>query len=313
MKKLSLVTVITLIGMSFILMIGCDDDSSSSSDKDQGSTSDPNYEAVSDLVGEGNFEYDMQLLNLSFFLVDEHFGLNEGSRKMSAMAEDSIDIITFVYDSSNYWHIFTVNIEIFDIRDLDTNSFVFIGTDSIRLGYPGGTYSYNLDTNTIASLDIRGHFNVTLNEGDNTTDIASHILFSLITAGGAHVPFTISGATIDSVMMMVDSDSGSCDLAMYFTQTINQIVLDDMAMEQDACPLSGNMAYSVNFDLSCTGTDEYDSLNVDGLWTATFTFANNMVAGRFENATTYWTFSDQCRGFDTVLKRWSRPFSPAKN
>ncbi len=165
-----------------------------------------------------------------------------------------------------------------------------------------------MDTNTIITLDIRSHFAVEMSFNSDTVNVNSHARFAIQTPGGTDYPLTISGSTADSATMLVESDSGSCELDIDYAQTINSIVLDSLAMDEDECPQSGNIALTFNFDLACVGTDEYNLLNIDGGWTATFTFANDMVNGRYENPTTYWTFSEQCRGYGAVAKRWARPY-----
>ena len=72
MKTVLFVAGILLTGIGLIVISGCgDDDPTSPVELTEGNPNDPAYEIVSDIIGQGNFEFDLTLLELSFGLLDE--------------------------------------------------------------------------------------------------------------------------------------------------------------------------------------------------------------------------------------------------
>jgi hypothetical protein len=295
MKARLFVALILLLGFGLILIPGCGkDDPTSPVELTEGSLNDPTYELVSDIVGEGNFEFDLTLLEISFGLLGEHFG-SGGARKLAESADDTLIINSVSHDSSGNWHIFTIDIEVLEMDEYnDTTSIHFLGVDSLRLGYPGG-YSYEFDTLTITSLDIHAHLNVEYNSMGDWATISDHAFHSITTDGGADFPLTINGSTYDTLDVSLETDSGFCEASVYCHQTLINLVIDSLVMDDDACPLSGAAHFDFSLIVSCQGTDEYDSLSLAGNWSAGFVFEDNMVKSRYENQTNYWTAEFQCR------------------
>jgi hypothetical protein len=279
MKAVFMYGLILLLGLGLVFIAGCgDDDSTSSEGLTPGNPDDPTFEMVSDNVGEGNFDFDLLLLEVSFGLLDEHFN-SGGSPKLAAVASDVI-IYSLQHDSSGNWHIFTIDIELLEIDEYDdTTSFRFQGVDSLRLGYPSG-YSYQLDTLSVTSLDMHAHYDVEFNAMGEWATIKDHALFTLTTGGGTELPYTINGSTHDTVNVALESDSGSCEASMYYHQTLTNLVLDSVVTEDDGCPPAGTVKFVFSAVVDCQGTDEYDFLNIAGNWVITFVFADNMVKAR---------------------------------
>nr|MBN2278826.1 hypothetical protein [candidate division Zixibacteria bacterium] len=293
MKKLFILSLTILLGLGLVLISGCSDD-----DDDglkTGDPDDPEIEFVSDIAGQVNFQLNLQLLDLTFGLIDELSGEpRKVPGKLGVASGAQINYLHIIdHDTSNFWHIVTCSVEVTDEDDV---FFAYRGVDSLRFG-DGTSYMYEPDE-TVTILNIRGHFNIgfEFTDEDETTsgEIGSHERVDLSGVFGAD-EFTLDGHAYDSLDFEISSDSATCDLAMYFSETINDLFIDDAVTENGDCPLDGDVSLNFTVNLACTGEDELNDLDVNGQWSASFEFDNGTVDMVYENETTRWTISEQCR------------------
>ncbi len=307
MKQLFILSMACLLGFGLILVSGCSDDDD---ERTTGDLEDPNYEFISDIAGDVNFQMNTQMLELTFELIDELSrkekitpGQIAGAEKIDVGYFDIID-----YDTSNYWHIVTCSVEVTDEDDV---FFAYKGIDSLRAS-DASSYTYDIDE-SVTSLDIHSHFNVNLefSEEDETTSgtIGNHCIFDLGIIDQEDGEFTLDGHAYDSLDLEITSDDGTCDLIMNFSETLTDLAIDSLVMDEGQCPFDGRISLTFDVSMACTGDDELSDLDVDGNWSASFVFDEGMVNIVFENATTRWSDSDQCRfsgtkgGFKRAIER----------
>jgi len=310
MKRLLIMSLVALLGLGLVVMGGCSDD-----DKElqTGSEDDPEIQFVGDIAGEANFQLNLQLLDLSFALLDSLDGGPVAIPFKSAVgAADGIGYINITnYDTANYWHIFQCSVT---VNDFGGSYFAYKGIDSLRFG-DGSGYMYIPDE-SVTSLNIRAHFGVGVYmEGDDefaSIEAASHGLLDLSGSYDSD-EFTLNGHAYDSLDFVISNDSGTCNLGMYFNETINDLFLDYDVMEFGVCPPDGDINLNFFVNLACTGNiPEVDDLNVNGNWSANFSFDDPYVNMVYESPTTRWTFNEQCRGYDAAKPAWMNAFKKLK-
>ncbi len=303
MKRLLLILLTMLLGAGLVIT-GCDESSSDSEEKQIGTEDDPNFQFMTEMVGQGNFEHLVNLINISMALPMYAEDAAKESPLLNAADDGIVYLNVNSYDTSNYWHIFSCSVIVGNTDD----SMHYGGIDSIRYGNGAGGYMYEPDSTT-TTMDIRTHFDLTENSEYETVDVSNHASF-VITGEYGVEEFSASGTSIDSVDIHFVGDSGECDLNMDYVHTLNDILIDEVVATMDGCPLTGTASFAYNVGLSCTGSSELDSLNVNGGWTADFVFNDGEMTYTYENATTRWTGTEQCRTRTTAKGAW---FSALEN
>ncbi|PKK82286.1 MAG: hypothetical protein CVT49_14530 [candidate division Zixibacteria bacterium HGW-Zixibacteria-1] len=297
MKRLLLLSIAVLLGLTLIFMSGCGgSDDPVSSTKTTGDPNDPDLAVIETLAGDGNFIIDLQLLDLSFNLYDSIPESAPG--KFSTVNSDVSNIIISNYEYSNYWHIFTCSAYVEEAGDYDTTWYAYGGVDSIRASNDDGYMQY--PDSTTSGLNIRAHFGVNFEGIPISGELANHASFDIATIDS--LSFILDGLSYDSIMFVGFNDSGTCELGIYFYQGIDNLLIDEAVQtDVNACPPQGTIGLNFTVALACQGTSEADSLNVNGSWLANFVFDNGLVHMTYENETTRWTGTEECGG--TIAKR----------
>lgn len=308
MKRLLLLSLAMFIGIGLIIVSGCsddDDDNPSSSGKTVGDPDDPRLEVMEDFSGQANFIIDLQLLGISFELYDSIPDAPPVA-KMSMPNQDinisNLQIENYLY--SNYWHIFTCSVYVAMVEDNDTTWFTYDGIDSIRV-YNAAGYLHYPDESVIG-MNIRAHLNAEFEGVDISGNIGNHASFDLNAIDLSSV--LLNGLSHDSVDYIGVGESGTCDLSMYFYQGISDLLIDESVLgSSGGCPPSGSVGLVFTVNLDCEGTDEDDSLNIDGNWMANYVFDDGSIHITYENATTRWTYTGQCGDDGTTKWGWPEP------
>ena len=296
MKRLFLLMLTIFLGAGLVFLVSCGgDDEPTSSAKKTGDPEDSTFLAIQELVGENNFNMNMMILGLNFELIDSIPSPGKAVGKIAFPMQIQSDYIKITeYHASNFWHIFACSVLVIS----DEVSFSFKGIDSLRFGTADG-YAYFPDPDSITSLNIRAHFLINMAVGNYmSADMRIHASYDLTgTYGG---DFTINGLERDTIDMAVTyinnvPDTINCSLGMNYGETITNLFIDSVA-NSGGCPPSGSVVFNLNLDLGCDGSSPLDSLDIEGNWLASFTFANDNVTRVYENATTRWTVTEQCRG-----------------
>jgi len=302
MKKLLWLGFALMFGAAMVFMFGCD---STSSNKETGSLDDPEFEVISDIAGEGNFVFDMLLLDISFNLLDSiQQPLPVGrAGKFSAVDDDVTGLEIINYKYSNFWHIFTCSVFVEEIDYPDTSTFSFTGIDSIRLANDEGYMRY--EDMTTNAIDIHAHFQIVVESPDVMGEVAQHAAFHL--AAQVEDAYTIDGSSNDSIMVAGMMGDAECEIGLYFDQSIDGLLIDEAVEVDDVCPLQGEVVLNFTVDIFCVAENPAETLDVSGGWWAKFVFDNGFINAVYENETTRWTFSEQCR--EAVGKRgWTSVF-----
>ncbi|MBN2227876.1 MAG: hypothetical protein JW763_11005 [candidate division Zixibacteria bacterium] len=310
MKKLFVLSMAFLLGLGLILVSGCSEDDENG--LATGDPDDPNYEFVADIAGPVNFQMNTQMLELTFSIVD-YLGSRAtitpgqltGTEKIGADYFEVID-----YDTANYWHIVSCSVE---VTDDDGVFFAYMGIDSLRL-YDGSSYTYVADAD-VTEMDIHAHFHVNFefSEDDETTSgsIGNHCLFDLDIIDYNDGEFTLDGHAYDSLDFEVTNPSGTCDLTMGFRETVTDLYIDPLVINEGYCPLDGSISLVYGISMACTGDDELSELDINGNWSASFEFDGGTVNFVYENDTYRWTGSDECRPIP-VTSGFRRAIAPVR-
>jgi hypothetical protein len=306
-RRFLLLGMAILLGIGLILVSSCgdDDETTGPQQKQTGDPNDPMFLIVDDFAGEAGTILNMQLLAISFGLIDEYIDTSGAAGKLAGFTSPAYEeIIVVNYDTSDYWHIFECSAQVYD----DGDYYYYGGIDSLRFGSDTG-YMYIPDTATVNSLNIRAHFNIDLETYGFTADLSNHAGLDL--TGEFEGDFTANGYSTDSMNMyftVVDTadDTIDCEFAMTFNQELTNILIDEVVMADEGCPLTGRLDLGFTIDLACEGTTVLDTLNFGGAWVASFVFNNGVVTATYENATTRWTYTEECRDGVAVKQGWAR-------
>jgi len=297
MRRLLFLVFAVMLSAAVVLMFGCSD--STSSKKETGDPNDPEFGIVSEIAGEGNFMFNMLLLDFSTELLDsipDAIG-KPGAGKFAVATDDIDSILIASYVYSNYWHIFSFSVYVAE----DETEFAFTGIDSLRLSDAEGYVQYDIET--VTKMEIRAHFDIDFYDDEIEGEMAQHAAFTLTAVGE---DYTIDGSSYDSLLISGLVGEGSCAIGMNFEQDVDNVLIDYMVEEYGYCPLQGEIDLNLGVDFECEAPA--DTLNFSGDWWINFVFDNGNINAIYENETTRWVYSGQCRGDVTAKPGWSSVF-----
>jgi len=309
MKRFLLFAGILLLILGFAFIVGCsdDDDDNGVTGPTPGDPNDPEFIMASDIIGEGFLDHDNTILELSFFLVDYIPGKSiPGWLTKPTAVEQYLDSLDYTYSYSNYWHVFTVYARLIDFGDLDNDTLIYTGVDSLRFGNPEGYMQYPDPTTT--TLDIRAHFDAEFDMNDAYAVISSDVAFTV--TGSPEEEIVINGTSADTLDGYFQNADTTCDMYMTSNQTATNLTIDPDAMYD--CPSSGTLDVNATLDISCMA--DTASMEFSSAWTITFTFNDGTITIRYVSGGNVWTITEQCdpyyvkRGIAGVLKRLSERF-----
>lgn len=288
MKRLTLLALIAA-AIIVISMIGCSSDSVTESNIIIGDTTSPAYLFVSDSIGNVSFDALGNGLDLSFELLDMQFPSGTSSKlsyNTKSVADTSI-VVSNNYSYSNGWHIFDYSATFIDFEDTTTVQ----GVDSIQTLVDNTPQQFP-DSAAINGMNIRAQYAFENNTfgsgvGHQSFDISATTFDSLGIA-------TINGNSHDTLNAQFIESTDTCSLNMHNSLTITnvQFVID----VSDECPSSGSIIANQNIALDCVGGQDatFDSLNINGDWTATITFHGATETVTLTDGTTTWSVTEDC-------------------
>jgi hypothetical protein len=290
MKRLFLIGLAIILGAGLVFLTGCEDEEETTgpTQKATGELDDPVYMFVSEIAGNPNIEIDLNLVEISFGLLTDHFGTPKAG-KISAGPEPGTiqEWVYIAHDSSDFWHIFECTVSVtYD----DGREFLFGGVDSIRAGY-NSTFTWDYNPATTTSLNIRAHLNYDVVADVDTGKYVYHAALDLTWPN--QTDFECSGSVTLCGYMYYSGDS--CRVDMCFWETITDVYMDATAQAYAGCPISGQQSFDFALDKDCQGTSHIDSLNFKGDWAMSFIYADSSMTITHENATTRWTRIEDCR------------------
>lgn len=299
MKRFFISGILIMLGAGLIFMLSCGDDDTTSSDLKQGDPNDPAFQIVSALTGEGNFEFNLNLLEISFDLIERQFPVIKRASKRTVSDQGGLDSLKYSYSTSGYWHIFACTAY---VTDEDMTYYYFEGIDSLRFADDEG-YVYHPVLDEATSMNMRAHFAVTIEGADVQGHIHSHGALDLDGSVDTE-DFTVNGQSADSVELLITEDTASCIFAMYLNQTVTDVFIDAVVQNGEGCPLSGSINLNFSITAECEGVGDVDALGVEGAWAARFIFSQGSMTATYENATTRWTVTEPCRDSGAARLSW---------
>jgi hypothetical protein len=298
MKKLWYLLAILLCGAMMALVIGCSDDDGTGPDDDltPGDPASGDFAFVEGNVGETPFMSLGTSLDMSMRLLDSIPGAPPSPERrrgrISLAQEDDWDIVSleFSYLYSGGWHQFTYNAVAAHAFDPDTADLA--GTDSVQI--LDGTTPLQYPTGVVDGLKIRNHFTWMLRntedsiKADHAIDITGDVVENTTF-------FTVNGSGTDILHAQVSDESTTCDLDVTYTHTINNI---KAYFQDDECPFAGTVSVTCAIDLSCASASSFDSLNVNGSWTITASYSDDLETITYRSGDVFWTVTQECVNSD---------------
>jgi hypothetical protein len=286
-KRLIWLVLLILIAMGLVWLPGCDKETTSSQLK-KGDTTDAGFQVMKELLGDGVMGQDQGMINIALELTNQIPGALtplSAPFKHSA-AGDSIVVYSYIY--AQYWHVFACSVFVSSNNDF----FLFTGVDSLRFANANGLVRY--PDSTVTAMNIRYHFLVAAELGASSAWMNDHGSWDITGEWGNFM--SIDGHSADTVdFHLVKNDTAYCNIEMNVGQTINHLYLDSVALDDKGCPPSGSISMTSMLTMECVNVPNADSLNVEGHWTASFTFRDPNMTAVFSNGTTLWTVTEECR------------------
>ena len=303
MKKILLLTFLSLLAFG-ITFIGCDS-SNSSNDSNLllGDTNSENFQFVEENVGEGAFNSIGYSLDLSFEFIDQIPGPPSSPKQKKIVSYSASDSIQanhqYSYDTLNGWHIFLFEAIIYDSTDVVS----LAGIDSIQVTKDGIAMRY--PDSTMNGFKIRKWFEFSLNGADDAHGEGHHAYDIDATQYEIDSTGSIDGMTEEYLSVYTADSNATCTLAVTNNVTINDVILL-VDSPDDGCPQGGSVVVSSGLSLDCTGNGEggLNSLSIDGNWTLTAQFNGTTETYTFTDGTTTWTITEPCDDPQTI----SSPF-----
>jgi hypothetical protein len=296
MKRKTLLAAVLLLGLAITLLLGCGEEEDEITGNGGGlligDTLAPEFQFVSEFLGEGSMEFVFHSLEMTMVLVDSIPGggapAKAGQPASLMPQEESLIVESYTYTYANFWHIFAFEAIVVDELTSDTivdvsgiDSFqVLVNGDPVQ--YPGPLFN---------GLNIRSHFDWMESSGF-ASGHSDHSLNLTAAPVGIDTAITITGSVYDSLGMYVSDGQTQCLLDMAIELTLSELTFIGF---MDECPTAGSASSTVRLDLSCEGGGSgYDSLNVNGTWTMTATVSGDVITVSYSDGTTSWTVSGPC-------------------
>lgn len=299
MKRFLLMLPLLAAAVVFSLAGGCSkDDSGPTEPNNQETGLDSAGKAFIDsLVDENGFGSVDMTMSLTDALMDSlwpTFFSSPDGRGMPvqlAAGEDSI-IFEGALDTTYSGEWWVINYTATIIDTYDGTSVHVVSNDSIQ--FLAGATPMQYPDSTVTAFNIRNH--ATLVVGDSLTwGRVHHALNFAVDFDAVDPTMTLNGSGNDTLHATVGAN-GNCDLTLTNGATLTDVVFETGEAAGE-CPTSGSMSMSFTIDLSCSGIGtSLDTLNINGSWTITATFANGVETINFNDGTTSWSKTQECGG-----------------
>lgn len=296
MKRLLLLSVLMMLGVSLAFISGCDEDEATNPpEKAVGDTLDPIFVAV-----EEGFEGidDMtsflliQSLGFSFFVLYDTSESVAGKGPFGIEGlKSAIDSVVLTYHSSSqYWYLYVSSAG----TSGDTVwSLTF--EDSIQFLHGDNPVQWP-DSTELTSIKAGGSFSMYMTPGD-TLSASQNFTITGDIAGLGDVVFNGNG----QLSIDLDFYDPSCSFDFDMNQTISNLQLNITELGEESCPTAGTIRHVGAVSVECTGDTTF---TFSDTWSITQTFSGDIITTVFENSTTVWTVTDTCGGGSWAP--WSR-------
>ncbi len=307
MKRLMLVLLCTLLGLSVILMLGCDKDDDVTGNDDTTLTPEDSSMIV-DVLQHDMFETPLQSLEVSWVLLDylPEAKMPKMSNPAAALGTDDEVLVIIEAGYQGYsegWHIFNFHARVTDQLTLDTVD--IMGTDSVQIIEDGDPVQYPTPEIQIEGLKERAHADWWTNS-DDTGAVHHRLEIDLDTSLVGDTLVTVNGTVDDYLRVHEEDDFGICDIELGLDQVITDIVFN--VNQESDCPESGQIVQTVTINIHCVGDGQHagDTLDVHGVWTVTATVneGEDTVTITFSNGIISWTVVEPCDGGGVAKSGW---------
>ncbi len=299
MKRLMLVLLCTLLGLSVILILGCDKDDDVTGNDD--TTLNPQDSVmIEDVLQQDLFETPLRSLEVSWLLLNSILGaqMPKMSNPVAALGQDDEVLVIIAAEYLGYsdgWHVFDFHARVTDQSILDTVDIV--GTDSVQIIVDGDPVQYPVPGTVIEGLKERAHADWWTNS-DDTGAIHHRLEIDLDTSLAGDTLITINGTVDDYFNVHEGDDFGVCDIELSLDQAITNIVFN--VNQESDCPESGQIVQIATIDIHCVGqgANAGYTLDISGVWTVTATVneGEDTVTITFSNGVVSWTVVEPCGG-----------------
>ena len=291
MKRILMVLVAMLALLAFAWFAGCsddDDDGGGATGPTPGSPDDPQYQMVSDMIGEGFLDHDERILelglNMMFLVPDKTDGNGLLKSMQPAQGPDSLST-TYEYSEADFWHIFNIYARYVEVDFETSDTLIYTGIDSLRFSNPLG---YVRDPDSATGMETHAHFDVELYASGANAMIVSDASYTV--TGVENVGLVISGIASDSLDgTFMDADT-TCSVILTTDQTATDLVYDLFATYD--CPSSGDINIGAHFDVACVMDTSLFSF--ENNWTVRFIFNGSDITVTYNNGTNIWTDTLDC-------------------
>lgn len=297
MKRFLLLLPLLAAAVIFGFVGGCSDDSGPTEPTDQGGLDNAGKAFIDSLAAENGFGSLDMTMSLTGALIDSLWPTffnspdGRGMPVQLAVGDDAVVFEgTFSHNWSGEWHVFSYSATIIDAYDGTTVHVV--SNDSLQ--FLAGTTPMENPDGTVDAINVRNHAMLVV--GDSLTwGKINHALNMGFDRQEIDPTMTLNGSGSDTLHATV-GNAGNCDLTLTNTVNLTNVVFATGDVAGD-CPTSGSMSMSFTIDLSCTGIEtSLDTLNINGGWTITATYANGVETINFNDGTTSWSKTHECGG-----------------
>ncbi len=306
MKRLMLVLLCTLLGLSVILMLGCDKDDDVTGN-DNTTLTPEDSSAIVDILQDDLFDTPLKSLEVSWVLLDylPEATMPKMSSPVAALGQDEEILVIIEAEYQGYfngWHVFNFHARVTDQSTSDTVN--IIGTDSVQIIEAGAPVRYPTPETQIEGLKECAHADFWTNSDDSGA-IHHRLEIDLDTSGNDTL-VTVNGTVDDYLRVHDEDDFGVCDVELGLDQIITNIVFN--VNQESDCPESGQIVQVATIDIYCVGEgpNAGDTLNISGVWTVTATVneGQGTVTITFSNGIISWTMVEPCNGGGVAKSGW---------
>jgi hypothetical protein len=141
-------------------------------------------------------------------------------------------------------------------------------------------------------LNIRQHFTIAAYSATGEMfEIDNDALLNITADAIVDNQYMLDGSGSDEVTAYIEDDQQefTCAMDLSVNTSIDNLVL----IEGYECPLSGTTGMVAAINIACEGQDA-SSLNVNGTWVATWSFADGYMTSVIEHGGTRWETVEPC-------------------
>ncbi len=215
----------------------------------------------------------------------------KGSFGAESLESTSNIIIREYHPSSKYWYFYTTSVDTTYSGDVIEDIFDKTAEDSIQFLHDAIPVQWP-DPAELTGIRANGSYSEYAQLHPETLLISQNLTVVGDIADTGHV--VVAGNGQVTAAGDFESDSlGSCHGSFVMTQTISNVEINLVSLQEEGCPTAGAVSYNGTAEMECDGDGGFSYS--DG-WIITQTFSGDNINTVLENSTTIWTVTDTCDG-----------------